>query len=334
MQFLSINENTKLSELSDIVGERNLEYILNANELTRTPNIGKAFLNRCNDIVNEQSSQVDWTRKISILNSMSDNSDVFEKAALLNDIGWKLLSKLGTFPGMLKIPESVELPSTVDIIGDNSKVSETIYQKAMYQMKTNHIIDPSIFNSYSTVKPSNLVYYNPQDGNVFQNFQIPWGEVTLYSSLDNSKIDFPVYPEEVSDGVKANYTQMPNMIYQYEPWQVYESSGPRSNVYAFDFHRDMWTGDHRDGKANELIRFCEACCFPEYNGSAVNTTVVTLLVSGNALITGVLTDVNTKWDGPLGLDGWYLHCRLEISITEVSKSALSYSTVKNKPLIG
>ena len=42
----------------------------------------------------------------------------------------------------------------------------------------------------------------------------------------------------------------------------------------------------------------------------------------------------TKWDGPIGLDGWYLHCELQISITEVSTSPLNYSVVKQKPLIG
>ena len=335
MQFLSITADTKLSELSDIVGDRNIEYILNTNQLSRKPNIGQELMRVCNNVVNEQLSDVDWTRKISILNSMNNDSDVFEKAALLNDYGWKILSTLGTFPSMLRIPETIQLPYTVDILGDNVSVDEQVYKKAIYQMTKYHKIDPSIFNAYSTIKPSSLIYDRDESNtDVFQYFKIPWGDVTLYSSLDNSKKDFPVYPEELSDGVKANYTQMPNMIYQYEPWQVYESSGPRSNVYTFIFHRDMWTGDHRDGKANELIRFCEACCYPEYNGSAVNTTTVTLLISGKEHITGVLTDVNTKWSGPIGLDGWYLQCELEISITEVSNSPLSYSTVKLKPLIG
>ena len=96
----------------------------------------------------------------------------------------------------------------------------------------------------------------------------------------------------------------------------------------------MWTGDHRDGKANELIRICEANCYPEFNGSMVNTSTVTLYVKGNALISGVLVDVHKTWDGPIGLDGWYLMCNLSLEIIEVSPTALNYNVVKNKPLIG
>ena len=96
----------------------------------------------------------------------------------------------------------------------------------------------------------------------------------------------------------------------------------------------MWSGDHRDGKANELIRFCEACCYPEYNGSAVNTSTVTLIIAGKPLIRGVMTDVSTTWSGPIGLDGYYLECELRISITEVSDKPLNYSYVKSREIIG
>ena len=201
-----------------------------------------------------------------------------------------------------------------------------------------HYIDPSIFNEYSSIRPSQILEYNSQgDSNIqntFQWFRIPWGQVTLYSSLGNDSKDFPVYPEEVSDARSANYTEMPDMLYQYEPWQVYQSSGPRANTYTFKFHRDMWSGNHRDGKANELIRFCEANCYPEYSGSAVNTAVVTLYIGGQAHIRGIMKDVNVRWSGPLGLDDWYLMCELELTIVEVSDTPLNYSTVRNKGLIG
>lgn len=336
MQFLKVSSDLKLQELSDIVGERNTEYILNANQLTRTPNIGKQFDNVCNQKISE-TNKVDWNRKVSLLNSFVSDSDVFETAALLRESGWRLLSSLGTFPNMMRIPDSISLPDTVDILGNNEGVKQSIYKKAILQLTDPpHSIDPAIFNEYSVQKPSRILDYSASssNSNVFQYFKIPWGDVTLYSSIDNSKIDFPVYPEELQDQVRANYTTMPDMLYQYEPWQIYQSSGPRSNTYTFAFHRDMWTGDHRDGKANELIRFCEACCYPEYNGSAVNTSTVTLLIAGKPLIVGVMTDVSTKWDGPIGLDGWYLNCELQISITEVSTSPLNYSAVKQKPLIG
>ena len=75
-------------------------------------------------------------------------------------------------------------------------------------------------------------------------------------------------------------------------------------------------------------------CYPYYNGSAVNTSIVTIYVKGKSLITGVLTEASDDWSGPIGLDGWYLECTLKLSITEVSVQPLSYSTMRNKGLIG
>lgn len=343
MQFLKINDFTKLSEFSDLVGDRNVDYILAANNLRRVPNIGAAFKQVCDNSVNSyrvNDHENVWKRKLIILNTFTQNSDIFETAALSNDRDWKLLQTLGTFSNYLKIPESITLPDSSNILGNGLSVPKVIYDKAVKCLETQpHTIDPSIFNTYSVIKPSKLI--DPSDGytlsnakgDPFQWFNIPWGDITLYSSLSGDTIDFPVYPEEFEDSRKATYGTMPDMIYQYEPWQVYESSGPRVLNFKFDMHRDMWTGDHRDGKCNELIRFCEANCYPEYNGSLVNTSIVTLYIKGSALITGVLTDVSTTWDGPIGLDGYYLHCALQISITEVSQQPLNYSTVRNKGLI-
>jgi hypothetical protein len=145
---------------------------------------------------------------------------------------------------------------------------------------------------------------------------------------------FPVYPEEYDDGVSANYEEMGEMLYQYEPWKVYKSSGPRENTFTFKMHRDMWTGDHRDGNANALIRGCEANCYPDYDGSLVNVPIVTLYIHGSNLITGVMTSCKTHWSGPIGLDGYYLCCDLTLTIVEVSPQALNYNTVRSKGLIG
>ena len=144
---------------------------------------------------------------------------------------------------------------------------------------------------------------------------------------------FPVYPEGFEDGYVANYEEMPEMLYQYEPWKVYKSSGPREITFTFEFHRDMWTGDHRDEHANALVRGCQANCFPEYDGSLVNVPLVTLYMHGQNLITGVMTTCKVNWKGPIGLDGFYLMCELTIGITEVSPTPLNYTTVRNKRLI-
>lgn len=334
MQLFKISEQTTLSELSDAVGDKNVQSILAANNLKRTPNIGKAFKTMCNNIVADANS-VDVRRKASLLNSLTNESDIFEATALQSESGWKITSAIGTLENMLKIPDSIELPDSVNVLGNHQPIGNKIYKQVMEDLEQTGNIDPSIFNEYVSVKSSQIADMTNQSvRDPLQWFNLPWGKISLYSSIENESKDFPVYPEELGDEYKANYTQMPDMLYQYEPWQVYQSSGPRSNTYTFKFHRDMWTGDHTDGKANELIRFCEANCYPEYKGSAVNVPTVTLYIAGSPHITGVLTSVSPKWSGPLGSDGWYLVCDLELSITEVSEDKLDYHAVKNKKLIG
>lgn len=336
MQYLAINRTTKLTDLAQAVGSRNVESVLHLNNIDRAPAIGEEFAEKCAQAIID-AADVPYTKKQALLNDLTSDSDVFETAALMSASGWKLLSSMNTLPGYLKLPESIEIPNSTTTLGNSQLVSRTVYEKVIRALNTvPHWIDPSIFSDYSPMRPTGVAGGLPStsNGDPMQWFRIPWGMVSLYSSLADEKVDFPVYPEELSDGVRANYTTMPDLLYQYEPWQIYNSSGPRSQSYTFDFHRDMWTGDHRDGKANQLIRFCEANCYPEYRGSAVYTSTVTLYVGGKPLITGIMTDVNVSWDGPIGLDNYYLHCKLEISITEVSPQPLSFSTVLNKPLIG
>lgn len=333
MQFLTLDKETKLKDFSDEVGSRNADYILAANSIDRSPNIGKKFYESC-EAAKKSTESITWQRKSQILNTFTQDSDIFETAALLGENDWKVLSALGTFPGMVKVPDSITLPDSVNILGNGQGVKSEIYNKAMKSLEEHNYVDPSIFNEYSNIKNSKIAEGASHSSSTFSGFNLPWGQVTLASSISDDSIDFPVYPEEISDSRKANYTTMPDLLYQYEPWQLYNSSGPRTNTYLFHFHRDMWTGDHRDGKANELIRYCESNCYPEFNGSAVNVPTVTLYIAGSPLIHGVMTQVDTKWDGPIGLDGYYLNCELSITITEISETALNYNVIKGKSLIG
>lgn len=345
MQFFQITESTKLSDIAAIVGARNVDHLLTINGLTRSPNIGKQFQALCNNIKLGQADNakqraavknVDWQRKSTLLNSFCQDSDVFEAVALSSESAWRVVDALGTLPMFLKVPESVKLPDATYILGNGVGVSKPAYNAAMKMLSTPpHYIDPVIFNEYSSFTNISLIDTGAQKSiDVFEWFHIPWGDVSLHCSIDDSIIDFPVYPEEYEDTRMANYTTMPDLIYQYEPWQIYTGSGPRQNKYSFSFHRDMWSGDHRDGKANQLIRFCEACCYPEFNGSAINVPISSLYVKGKCLMSGVMLDCTASWDGPIGMDGWYLHCTLTFTIVEVSPQALNHSVIKNKPLIG
>lgn len=337
MQYLKMTQDMTLSNLSSIVGERNLDYVLNANSLDRSVNVGKAFEDRNKKIINE-TTEVDYQKKINILSQFVGDSDLYEKAALGTSDDWKTLAQYNCFTDAIKIPNEVQLPAFEGVLGNGEPVPNKIYQDCIDALKGSlHEIDPRTFAEYST-SFTETGFGVTSDGTTssgepFQWFKIPWGEVCLYSSLNNEMLYFPVYPEGIDDGVQANYDEMGEMLYQYEPWKVYKSSGPREITFNFKFHRDMWTGDHRDGNANNLIRGCQANCYPNYDGSLVNTATVTLYVHGSNLITGIMTNCKANWSGPIGLDGYYLVCELSFTIVEISPEALNYTTVRNKGLI-
>ena len=334
MQYLAISPDTTLVDLSDRIGDRNIESFLAINQLSRTADIGEQFYSLVKEII-DVGKEVNWQRKCTILNRFSGDSDIFEEAALLDSNSWKVLDALETFPNMLKVPETITLPSSSDILGNGVGVDSRVYANTMNSLTSSpHTVDPGIFNQYSTIQNSQIAHAADSSRQGVSWFNLPWGEVTFYSTLAGDSIDIPVYPEEIEDGISANYTTMPDLLYQYEPWQLYQSSGPRSNSYTFHMHRDMWTGDHRDGKANELVRFCQAACYPDYSGSAVYSDTVTLYIHGSALISGILTGVDVKWSGPIGLDGFYLELEMTLNIIEVSSYALNNTSVRNKPLIG
>ena len=335
MKFLQISPSLTLSQLRDIVGSSNLQQVLAMNSLPVVPNIGQYVTSRIQSIAQDDIS-VSLSSKQMALDRASSDSDVFEAMALMDDYSWKIYQETNALPGTLLVPDDLILAKSQNVLGNSSRVSKDIYGEVIYAISNPpYVVESEVFNSYYTNKSAQVADVTSRNlDNLFQNFKIPWGSMSIYSSLSDDSKDFPVYPESMNNTAKANYTTMPEIIYQYEPWQLYTSSGPRVVTYDFEFHRDMWTGDHRDGKANELIRFCMANCYPEYNGSAVNTSLVTLYMNGETLIRGVLTDVNVSWSGPLGLDNFYLVCKLSLSITEVSEYPLNYWSVMQKPLIG
>ena len=341
MKYYPINRNTTYSDLYSVFGT-NLPNILALNNLSNVPNIGEVYYRMCDDIIEKNSFKMErqWRQVSNCLGNLTGDDDVYEKAATLSDEDWALMLSINAFYGYLKIPDDISLPLTNGVLGSGVPVSSKIVAEVTNSLKTYHTIPMEIFNGeVSTITPiqgntaSGYRDYSVSD-NPMNWFPIPWGKIMLYSELFDDYVAIPVYPNELSDGVKANFTTMPELLYQYEPWQIYTSSGPRENTYTFDFHRDMWTGNHMDGEANNMIRFCEACCYPKFTGSQVDYSLVILYIGGQPLIRGILTQVETKWDGPLGQDEFYLHCVMTLHIVEVSSEPLSIEVVRNKPLIG
>lgn len=337
LQYFKISKSTTLSQLSNAVGSTNVDSILNANGLTRTPLIGKLFANKCSEAISNTKA-VSTAKKISLLNTVTSDAEVFETVASLSENEWKVFATNGNFKNALSVPSTITLPNSSSIIGGTDiGVSTTVYKKVMNRLSSNRTLDSSVFSEYSTAKYSQIETGSSSSRtstDMYNAFAFPWGKIQLYSSLADETVDFPVYPEEIAQSRVANYETMPDTIYQYEPWYVYTSSGPRSQEYTFHFHRDMWSGNHLDGKANDLIRFCEANLFPRYNGSAVLTSTVKMIINGTIHCQGILTNMETKWSGPIGQDGWYLDCELTLTIVEVAPSALNFDKMRKYNIVG
>ena len=159
MQYLTISNDTTLSSLASTVGERNLDAVLNANQLERTVNVGKAFYSRNKEIIEAYPADVDYQTKIQILNQFVGDSDLWEKAALSTEDEWKLLQQLNCFSDAIRIPIEVKLPDSEGVYGNLEPVSDRLYNDCINQLKgESHTIDPSIFAEYNA--SSSNIYYS------------------------------------------------------------------------------------------------------------------------------------------------------------------------------
>lgn len=334
MQFLSVAKDMTMGALRKIVGAQNIDNVLSLNQMPTVHNIGEVLQSAYQDVINTPAPNISSDRKISILNSVSSDADVFEAVALQDENSWKYMSAFNSLPMMLRIPDTLHLPESQKILSSYKRaISKAVYNKAINYLLQGLPIDPIIFDTYSTIQRAQTAGAATSFSGGMPWFNLPWGEITLHSSITDSSLDFPVYPEEYEDGVHATYDTMPDMIYQYEPWYTYKSSGPRSPSLTFKMHRDMWTGDHRDGKCNELIRFCQAQCYPEFKGAAVNTAISTLYIAGKPYIRGIITEEKHTYSGPLGLDKFPLYVEMTLTFTEIASTPLNFDIVRKKGLI-
>ena len=191
--FLTVPENMTLAQLNNRVSADNVAEILAVNGLDWQPHIGAALAAQVNAIQSDPTrSDVGWEQRNAILNKLSQDSDIFEQACLLGDAGWKVLVATGTFPGMVNIPASITIPQGSDTIGNGKPVPAAIYQAVMGQLAMYpHVIDPSLFNTYSS-NTSSVAVTNSPDSSLFKAFHIPWGDVTLYSSASDTSLDLPM----------------------------------------------------------------------------------------------------------------------------------------------
>ena len=155
-------------------------------------------------------------------------------------------------------------------------------------------------------------------------------EKICYITVNGKTMNFPCYPESVDDSQQASYNST-NILGRSEPFQVYTGSGPRTVSVAFTMHCEMvhsansYQTDYE--YVNSLVRLIESSCYPNY-GSSVAAVKCTLQVAMNIRITGIITNVSTKWYGPI-IDNKYQMVDINFSVTECTGNPKSQSDINS-----
>lgn len=155
----------------------------------------------------------------------------------------------------------------------------------------------------------------------------------LAGELPETTYYFPCYPSEISDNNEVSYNPV-TILGRSEPFQYYQHSGPRSVNVSFTLHSDMHPNDDID-YIYRLVAFIEACAYPRY-GSAISPTKVIFHAARNIHIVGILTNVSTKYSGPIldmnpGTDGTYVGDAMTIPKYAVVDISFTVTEVTGNP---
>jgi hypothetical protein len=160
-------------------------------------------------------------------------------------------------------------------------------------------------------------------------------------TIGNTLIYMPCWPEQVSDGVDANYDIL-NVMGRSAPYVIYSYTGERVIEFTFKLHREMLdtpvamlTEDiinnpnsvaTRAGEIDRIVRIIESAVYPNYDGTVA--AVRTQVKIGNTLfISGVMTSQSTNWYGPIGADHKYKQCDITFTVLESTNSPKSQSEI-------
>lgn len=150
----------------------------------------------------------------------------------------------------------------------------------------------------------------------------------------------PLYPEEVTDSIKTNFSET-NSLARSAPVQTFSNSGPRTVAFSFDLHRDLMNDVNisssnlldnankvidfgGDDYIDTLVKYLQAAALPVYrNYSSGSKGVIPPMIAirlGNEIfIKGVVQGgVNITYKKPiLKIGNKDKYARMSISFTVV-----------------
>lgn len=144
--------------------------------------------------------------------------------------------------------------------------------------------------------------------------------------VGNISITMPCWPEQLNDGVSANYAKE-EILGRSEPYVIYTNTGEREIDFTFKMHREMLqplgtTSEKSAEEIESIVRVLESAVYPDYDGtvSAVRTIVK---VGKSIYIEGVMVKEATTWSGPIGPDLKYNQVEVSFTILETTGKAKS-----------
>jgi hypothetical protein len=257
----------------------------------------------------------------------STSTDVFAAAVVLDLQELQVLSRENMFPDKVLVPDHTAL--ITGVIGNNTSVPPLTLRTALNTVDENRV--PFSSPNFSAMTQSLTA---PQTGNNVDNGN-NW-HITLAEevgiAIDRATPDYmmiPCYPDGgVQDDFTANFEEMPEARHQYEPWQIYKSSGGRTVTLVFKLARVLWSGDYTDGHCENLIRYCQSAAYCNYLGSLVDVPLVTVICGDYFKIRGYVHSVGVHWHGEFGTDLKPLLADLKITIQEVSDTPLNADAIR------
>ena len=128
------------------------------------------------------------------------------------------------------------------------------------------------------------------------------------------------FPTNFSDSNGASFTPT-SPFGRSVDYQTYNSSS-RSLSFELEFHEDMYNDPNQ---MHLTVSKLQAACYPKYQGELVLPPVATFTFGNHFKIKGIIENVGTNWDGPMGLGGRSFgfgdrisHCKVSITIKETA----------------
>ena len=242
----------------------------------------------------------------------------------VNDI-MKINNVLPPYPKYVNdLPQDVIRNGTIELpyVTSGRQTFESYYNTASEVLGINYV-DANAMEETQTYNASSRYL----SSSVFNDIELRPGRSHKDCYISTSHGDFkwfPCYPESISDSNQASYNPV-SILGRSEPFQYYTGSGPRTVSVKFQMHTDMCPDVNYIYTIADLV---EACCYPNY-GSGISAVKVTLHVTSNINITGIISSVSTDYSGPI-IDDKYAVVDLGFSVTEVTGNPPSYSDIKKK----